>query len=182
MMIQMMDIRSGIRKTPFFGRISPEKMINRIFNPNSLPNDLSSSEYSKKTTLELQNSNFTPLRWLYNPATTVGKNCAFNPPFAKNRQKPQSEPNAAAIPPKKSSRSNFPAPLPAAPEHLVASESEMAPKNLSVVGGAGIQLCQQTGDKYLTYKFPSNRPGWKIHWFYIKNHAPHLPTKSNRPL
>jgi hypothetical protein len=24
------------------------------------------------------------------------------------------------------------------------------------VGGAGIQLRQQAGDKYLTYKFPSN--------------------------
>jgi hypothetical protein len=54
-------------------------------------------------------------------------------------------------------------------------------KNLSVVGGAGIQLRQQAGDKYLTYKFPSNLPGWKNHWFYIENHAPHLPTKSNRP-
>jgi hypothetical protein len=54
-------------------------------------------------------------------------------------------------------------------------------KNLSVVGGAGIQLRQRAGDKYLTYKFPSNLPGWKNHWFYIENHAPHLPTKSNRP-
>jgi hypothetical protein len=55
-------------------------------------------------------------------------------------------------------------------------------KSLSVVGGAGIQLRQQVGDKYLTYKFPSNLPGWKNHWFYIENHAPHLATKSNRPL
>jgi hypothetical protein len=45
-------------------------------------------------------------------------------------------------------------------------------KNLSVVGG---------GDKYLSYIFPSNLPGWKNHWFYIENHAPHLPMKSNRP-
>jgi hypothetical protein len=246
----------------------------------------------------------------------VGKNCAFNLHFAKNRQNPQTEPNAAATSPRKSSRSDHPAPLPAVPEHLVASESEMAPKkakiegkkkeaqpstaewthskcslnhlnnlvsegllqeknlvnwrpsyrepfpmenvdeivtflhfakrglalpscsffrgllyyyglelhhlnlnsichisifiyfceaflgiephwdlfcflfhlkpqptskNLSVVGGAGIQLRQQAGDKYLTYKFPSNLPGWKNHWFYIENHAPHLPTKSNRP-
>jgi hypothetical protein len=49
------------------------------------------------------------------------------------------------------------------------------------VGGAGIQLRQQAGDKYLTYKFPSNLPGWRNYWFYIENHAPHLPTKSNRP-
>jgi hypothetical protein len=45
-------------------------------------------------------------------------------------------------------------------------------KHLSVAGGAGIQLRQQAGDKYLTYKFPSNLPGWKNHWFYIENHAP----------
>jgi hypothetical protein len=24
---------------------------------------------------------------------------------------------------------------------------------------------QQAGDKYLSYKFPSNIPGWKNHWF-----------------
>jgi hypothetical protein len=54
-------------------------------------------------------------------------------------------------------------------------------KNLSVAGGAGIQLRQQAGDKYLSYKFPSNLPGWKNHWFYIENHAPQLPAKSNRP-
>jgi hypothetical protein len=54
-------------------------------------------------------------------------------------------------------------------------------KNLSVAGGAGIQLRQQAGNKYLTYKFPSNLPGWKNHWFYMKNYAPQLPAKSNRP-
>jgi hypothetical protein len=51
-------------------------------------------------------------------------------------------------------------------------------KNPSVVGGIGIQLRQQAGNKYLSYKFPSNIPGWKNHWFYIKNHAPQLPEKS----
>jgi hypothetical protein len=54
-------------------------------------------------------------------------------------------------------------------------------KNPSVVGGAGIQLRQQAGDKYLSYKFPSNIPGWKNHWFYIENHAPQFPEKSNKP-
>jgi hypothetical protein len=54
-------------------------------------------------------------------------------------------------------------------------------KNPSVVGGAGIQLRQQAGDKYLSYKFPSNIPGWKNHWFYIENHAPQLLEKSNNP-
>jgi hypothetical protein len=109
-------------------------MINRIFNLHSPPNDPSSSEYSQKTTLELRNSNFSPPRWLFNPATTAGKNCAFNLHFAKSHQNPQSEPNAATIPPKKSSRSDLPTPLPAAPEHLVASESEMAPKKSEIEG------------------------------------------------
>jgi hypothetical protein len=54
-------------------------------------------------------------------------------------------------------------------------------ENPSLVGGAGIQLRQQAGDKYLVYKFLSNIPGWKNHWFYIKNHGPQLLEKSNRP-
>jgi hypothetical protein len=44
----MMEVRSRIQKTPFFRIADPEKMINRIFNPNSPPNDPSSSEYSLK--------------------------------------------------------------------------------------------------------------------------------------
>jgi hypothetical protein len=47
--------------------------------------------------------------------------------------------------------------------------------------GAGIQLRQQASDKYLSYKFPSNLPGWKNNWFYIENHAPKLLAKSNNP-
>jgi hypothetical protein len=54
-------------------------------------------------------------------------------------------------------------------------------KNPSIVGGAGIQLRQQAGDRYISYKFPSNIPGWKRHWFYIGNHAPQLPEKSGKP-
>jgi hypothetical protein len=44
----MMEVRSAIPKTPFFGTINPEKMINRIFYLNNPPNDPSSSEYSLK--------------------------------------------------------------------------------------------------------------------------------------
>jgi hypothetical protein len=33
----------------------------------------------------------------------------------------------------------------------------------------------------LSYKFPSNLSGLKNGWFYIENHAPQLPTKSNNP-
>jgi hypothetical protein len=45
-MVQMMEVRFRIRKTPFFGTINPEKMINRIFYLNNPPNNPSSSEYS----------------------------------------------------------------------------------------------------------------------------------------
>jgi hypothetical protein len=47
-MIQMMEVRSGIRKTPFLGIINPEKMVKRIFYLNNPPNDLSTSKYSLK--------------------------------------------------------------------------------------------------------------------------------------
>jgi hypothetical protein len=46
MMIQTMEVRFGIRKTPFFGTINPEEMINRISYLKNPPNDPSSSEYS----------------------------------------------------------------------------------------------------------------------------------------
>jgi hypothetical protein len=54
-------------------------------------------------------------------------------------------------------------------------------KNPSIVGGASIQLRQQAGDRYISYRFPSNISGWKSHWFYIGNHAPQLPKKSGKP-
>jgi hypothetical protein len=44
----MMEVRSGIRKTPFFGTVNPEKMINQIFFLKNPPNDPSTSEYSLK--------------------------------------------------------------------------------------------------------------------------------------
>jgi hypothetical protein len=47
--------------------------------------------------------------------------------------------------------------------------------------GTGIQLGQQASDRYLSYKFPSNIPGWKSHWFYIGNHVPQLPERSGKP-
>jgi hypothetical protein len=47
-MAQMMEVRSGIQKTPFVETINPEKLINRIFYLNNPPNDPSASEYSLK--------------------------------------------------------------------------------------------------------------------------------------
>jgi hypothetical protein len=54
-------------------------------------------------------------------------------------------------------------------------------KKLSIVGGAGIQLRQQAGERYLSYKFPSNLTSWKNHWFYYENHATQLPNKTDNP-
>jgi hypothetical protein len=48
MMAQMMDSRLLIQETPFSGPTNPEKMVNRIFNPNIPSNDPSDSEYSRK--------------------------------------------------------------------------------------------------------------------------------------
>jgi hypothetical protein len=48
MMVQMIGIRLIIRKTAFFGRTNPEKMINRKANPKNPSNDPSDSEYSRK--------------------------------------------------------------------------------------------------------------------------------------
>jgi hypothetical protein len=45
-MVQMMEVRFGIRKTPFFGTINPEKMVNQIIYLKNSPNDPSSPEYS----------------------------------------------------------------------------------------------------------------------------------------
>jgi hypothetical protein len=299
-------------KSPFYRLMNPEEMINRICNPNSPPNDPSSSEYSQNTTLELRNSKLFPNRWLFNPAAAVRKTVLPICNLPKAIKIPKLSRAPAATLPAKSFHPDLPAPLPATPERLVASGSEMAPKrselegkkkeaqpptrewtyskcsphdldrlvseglvqdrnlvnwrpsfrepfpmenvdeivtfyhfverglalpscsffrgllyyyglelhhlnpnsichisifiyfceaflgiephwdlfhflfrikpqptskNLSVAGGTGIQLRQQAGDKYLSYKFPSNLPGWKNHWFYIKNHAPPTPSK-----
>jgi hypothetical protein len=47
-MAQMIEVRSGIGKTSFFGTINPEKMINQIFYLNNPSNDPSTSKYSLK--------------------------------------------------------------------------------------------------------------------------------------
>jgi hypothetical protein len=65
--------------------------------------------------------------------------------------------------------------------YLFRVKPQPTSKTPSVVGDAGIQLRQQDGDRYLSYKFPSNIPGWKSHWFYIGNHVPQLPERSGKP-
>jgi hypothetical protein len=65
--------------------------------------------------------------------------------------------------------------------YLFRVKPQPTSKNPSIVGGAGIQLRQQASDIYLSYKLPSNIPGWKSHWFYIENHVPQLPERSDKP-
>jgi hypothetical protein len=65
--------------------------------------------------------------------------------------------------------------------YLFRVKPEPTSKNPSVVRGAGIQLRQQAGDRYLSYNFPSNIPGWKSHWLYIGNHFPQFRERSGKP-
>ena len=53
--------------------------------------------------------------------------------------------------------------------------------NIDVVGGAGLQLRQGIGAKYIPYKLSSNVIDWKEFWFYIENQAPALPARTSRP-
>jgi hypothetical protein len=59
-MIQMMEVRFGIQKTPFLGTINSEKMINRISYLKNPPNDPSSSEYSLTRLLNFGTVNLYP--------------------------------------------------------------------------------------------------------------------------
>jgi hypothetical protein len=47
-----------------------------------------------------------------------------------------------------------------------------------VVGGADIQMREDTTDQYLAYKLIESNQGWKAMWFYIRNHNPELPKPS----
>jgi hypothetical protein len=51
-----------------------------------------------------------------------------------------------------------------------------------VVGGAGIQMCEDTTNQYLGYKLIESNHDWKAKWFYISNHHPQLPKPSENHL
>jgi hypothetical protein len=51
-----------------------------------------------------------------------------------------------------------------------------------VVGGAGIQMREDTADQYLAYKLIDSNQDWKAKWFYINNHHPGLPKPSGQQL
>jgi hypothetical protein len=49
-----------------------------------------------------------------------------------------------------------------------------------VVGGAGIQMREDTADQYLAYKLIDSNLDWKSKWFYITNHHSELPKPSGK--
>jgi hypothetical protein len=51
-----------------------------------------------------------------------------------------------------------------------------------VVGGADIQMCEDTADQCLAYKLIESNQDWKAKWFYINNHHPELPKPSGSQL
>jgi hypothetical protein len=68
MMVQMMEVRSGIQKIPFsFGTIDPEKIINRIFCPINPPNEPSSSEYFLKRLFNFETVKLFPVAGYLTP-------------------------------------------------------------------------------------------------------------------
>jgi hypothetical protein len=49
-----------------------------------------------------------------------------------------------------------------------------------VVGGAGVQMREDTAGQYLSYKLINSNQDWKLKWFYINNHHPELSKPSRR--
>jgi hypothetical protein len=52
--------------------------------------------------------------------------------------------------------------------------------NPQVVGGAGIQMREDTAEQYLAYKLIDSNADWKERWFYVTNHHPGLLKPSGR--
>jgi hypothetical protein len=52
--------------------------------------------------------------------------------------------------------------------------------NPRVVGGAGIQMREDTAEQYLSYKLIDSNQDWKAKWFYVTNHHPELPKLSGK--
>jgi hypothetical protein len=52
--------------------------------------------------------------------------------------------------------------------------------NPRVVGGAGIQMREDTVEQYLSYKLIDSNQDWKAKWFYVTNHHPELPKPSGK--
>jgi hypothetical protein len=52
--------------------------------------------------------------------------------------------------------------------------------NPRVVGGAGIQMREDSAEQYLAYKLIDSNQDWKAKWFYVTNHHPGLPKPSGK--
>jgi hypothetical protein len=52
--------------------------------------------------------------------------------------------------------------------------------NPRVVGGADIQMREDTAEQYMAYKLTDSNQDWKSKWFYITNHHPELPKPSGK--
>jgi hypothetical protein len=52
--------------------------------------------------------------------------------------------------------------------------------NPRVVGGAGIQMREDTAEQYLSYKLIDSNQDLKAKWFYVTNHHPELPKPSGK--
>jgi hypothetical protein len=61
--------------------------------------------------------------------------------------------------------------------HLKPQPSANNPR---VVGGADIQMREDTAEQYLAYKLIDSNQDWKSKWFYITNHHPELPKPSGK--
>jgi hypothetical protein len=57
---------------------------------------------------------------------------------------------------------------------------QLSTNDSRVVGGAGIQMCEDAADQYLSYKLIELNQDWKAKWFYISNHHPELPKPSGK--
>jgi hypothetical protein len=135
-MVRMMDVRSEIRKTPFFRTINPEKMINRIFYLNNPPNDPSSSEYSLKRLFNFETVKL--YRWLFNPAVTPSKICASNLQSTKNFPNPPIRAALRLHPLGEPQPSQISSPLPPQPpSNSWRADPEMAPKRSNEKDGKG---------------------------------------------
>jgi hypothetical protein len=49
-----------------------------------------------------------------------------------------------------------------------------------VVGGGGIQMCEDAVKQYLAYKLIDSNQDWKAKWFYITNHHSELQMPSGK--
>lgn len=63
--------------------------------------------------------------------------------------------------------------------HLFHLKPQPNADNPSLVRGAGLQL--RNKEVYLKYTTPTSLSRWHVQWFYVENHVPGLPPRSNFP-